>query len=991
MISQSTLFNQYRSHEETTRLDTKMYETIQRMAMENNGLSSTSPSALLLRARRSGKCPVSLIHDISLHGTISYSGGFDEAVLRIIDDDVVNSASGGFGLRSDISVGKEFLNILKMAESINSIPGDYDLQRKTQILEQRRCILLAIPGSTAPSNPALKYILANGYLVMVKSWLDDIRNKSVGGVDLLLHLLMNIIKLPVTKEMVSSSKLGKTVVSVEKDKICVGGAKENVIKERIAELKQEWSASVKRFKNGKAKAAADSIKKGSSTKPIPPLKRSRDATSNGVSGKRIKTERNLLSTSKLIRKAALTGSEPVRSSSNISTKKHVDCEGNPLSAAETARLRAQERLQKEKARIALLNPDVSVKEENNGSGGVAEKNVNNVSKKVNNISWADKFGGQLIEYYDRETTEEERHLLDVTEEERKSSSVSWSDRKKRERMREKEMMDKARKLTGPGDGQARLDAMGISNPPLTQWHKPQPLSSADTPQVHVVSNEVAVQVTRMSSVTPFVLSIDDNIVPNNPTPLSDIEQALDLTSQVSSTPAIIPFFTPQKQEDVLTAAVSAVQAPQPTQQQLPQQLQQEQPQNTYSTTMSVGQLTRSQATSVPPAPSPHNLLGSVFQQGASVEMVQALGLPTFLAGQNLQVLQKLAANPNLLKTFVDSNGMYNQVSLLGLVQTLAQDISPTQTTSGQMTGQNTHQTQYMNQTYTATKQQYSLSGLGFAGSPGYNAHVSPPPPSVPFQQTQQQQSSYVAPPQSNHNNSRSQNRQHGSKGRGGYRGDQNGSEGNLHLSGYGPTTTTAEIMTMFAPYVNVAEVVTKNGFSFVNTRDPDGARRAREALNGAHLGGQPVRINFATRKAVDPSHNEKGRNNRDTRKGSVSLPINSLGQIEYDKVKDDRGNPSTKNLFVAGYGPGTTEQQLRDVFGQHSKVTGVVMKSSFAFINTTDKVSAVQARESLTGSIINGGMLRINFAKESGRLGTSFDTTYGPGSGSHSRYMRNVR
>jgi len=121
MISQSTLFNQYRSHEETTRLDTKMYETIQRMAMENNGLSSTSPSALLLRARRSGKCPVSLIHDISLHGTISYSGGFDEAVLRIIDDDVVNSASGGFGLRSDISVGKEFLNILKVSLTFDKV------------------------------------------------------------------------------------------------------------------------------------------------------------------------------------------------------------------------------------------------------------------------------------------------------------------------------------------------------------------------------------------------------------------------------------------------------------------------------------------------------------------------------------------------------------------------------------------------------------------------------------------------------------------------------------------------------------------------------------------------------------------------------------------------------------------------------------------------------------------------------------------------------
>lgn len=100
-----------------------------------------------------------------------------------------------------------------------------------------------------------------------------------------------------------------------------------------------------------------------------------------------------------------------------------------------------------------------------------------------------------------------------------------------------------------------------------------------------------------------------------------------------------------------------------------------------------------------------------------------------------------------------------------------------------------------------------------------------------------------------------------------------------------------------------------------------------------------------------------------------------------DSVRDDRGNPATKNLFVAGYGQGTTEQQLRDLVGQFAIVTGVVSKGTFAFVNTSDRSGAVAARENLGGTMFNGGVLRINFAKETGRLGTSFDLTYGPNTG----------
>ena len=68
----------------------------------------------------------------------------------------------------------------KMAMSTESIPGSLDMKLKNTILIQRRAIILAILGSTASNNIALKSVLTNGALILIKSWLDDILSKSVG-------------------------------------------------------------------------------------------------------------------------------------------------------------------------------------------------------------------------------------------------------------------------------------------------------------------------------------------------------------------------------------------------------------------------------------------------------------------------------------------------------------------------------------------------------------------------------------------------------------------------------------------------------------------------------------------------------------------------------------------------------------------------------------------------------------------------------------------
>jgi hypothetical protein len=67
-------------------------------------------------------------------------------------------------------------------------------------------------------------------------------------VDLLLHLLSNIVHLPVTKEVVKESGMGKAIGSVEKHPICAGSQNEGAIRDRLRDVKNAWNASVKASK-----------------------------------------------------------------------------------------------------------------------------------------------------------------------------------------------------------------------------------------------------------------------------------------------------------------------------------------------------------------------------------------------------------------------------------------------------------------------------------------------------------------------------------------------------------------------------------------------------------------------------------------------------------------------------------------------------------------------------------------------------------------------
>lgn len=263
--------------------------------------------------------------------------------------------------------------------------------------------------------------------------------------------------------------------------------------------------------------------------------------------------------------------------------------------------------------------------------------------------------------------------------------------------------------------------------PTTQWRAPSLLPErADVTKAQLESSEVAGQTERAKNVPKVVYAFEYD-VPNSPAPLSDVEQALDMTSQSSTVTAPMPFFVP---------AQAVAESPAPSYPEI-----------------AVEQLSNV-ASSLPVAQDP-----SI----ATPDFVQSLGLPMFLVGQPVQALQALASSPGLLSTLVDANGMYDQQRLMSLVQTLS-------------------------------------------SSPGSQP---PAPASYPAILN-----NYSAPvPAANYGQQPHTFQTSVPRGGGGFRGKSD--EGNLHVSGYGPSTTEADLISAFAPYVQVDEVVMKGTFAFV--------------------------------------------------------------------------------------------------------------------------------------------------------------------------------
>ena len=664
---------------------------------------------------------------------------------------------------------------------------------------------------------------------------------------MLLHILKNIADLPVTTSMVKLSGLGKLVGSIEKHRIC-SGPNEGNIREKVDLVKSSWKASVK----------ARKIAEGESQPKLSIVPKREVPTSNdpvSPSAKRAKIAESSPKSSLSSLLNRMTGSNSQSSSGTSLIQKIKQANSNGL-------------------KVETSKPTVKV----NGSAGKCGHDVGCVGpgldltermitasppipakkkKSSVRVKWADHFGGNLA---DSRTIEGEN----MVQTQDKGSAESWSDRKKRDREKEKKLLltmkyvqipvviaERPNQISFtnfssmPNHRKAKLlDEDDVENEPVVAGLKPtvpwkspvSVLENPDAPKAQLNSMEVSAQNERMKT-TVAVQYFSDQNVPSSPTPLSQIEQALDMTAQSSASVTKIPFFAAQQPEAA---------APEPANiRVLPE----------YA------------------APPPE----ATTSYGATPEFVQALGLPLFLVGQNTQALQTLANSPGLLNSLVDSTGTYDQARLLSLVQTFSgppaivppPDAPPVS---------------YVPQAPPPVGNAYGSNG----GYPNYGAS-----------------SSYGA------------SRSHASM--------RSSDEGNLHVSGYGPMITQADIIALFSQYVVVDEVVMKGSFCFVNTRDPVNAQRAKEALTGTLLGGQPLRINQAQRKSRDsasslsrPGASTYGASSYGPPGGNKTqgfqygaqpggqpspapvVPTFQAQVSSVDDVRDSRGNAPTKNLFVAG-------------------------------------------------------------------------------------------
>ena len=316
-----------------------------------------------------------------------------------------------------------------MAGSVLDIPGNIDLEAKAAMLAQRRAVLLSVVGSTPASNDAVTSVLNDGFLVTIKAWLDDILNSVVGGVDLLLHLLDSVALLPVTKDMIAKSGAGKAITAIKSHSICKGTPNEGAIKERCAKVKEEWSASVRSRKQQKPvslppKLAATSTKRPLQGRSLPEtasLPKKAKLTSSA--SPTVVKKKTSLSLSSMLQKVG-------DKSATIPNKNADAASKQPLSAAEAAPQKAKEREEETKMKskddlaIAKEEPSVIIEE---------KKEIDDEVE----FSWADQSGLALEQSHEFLG---EQNPSERVEKKPERTLASWSERRKRDRMREKELL-----------------------------------------------------------------------------------------------------------------------------------------------------------------------------------------------------------------------------------------------------------------------------------------------------------------------------------------------------------------------------------------------------------------------------------------------------------------------------------------------------------------------------------------------------------------------
>jgi TFIIS helical bundle-like domain len=264
----------------------------------------------------------------------------------------------------------------------------------------------------------------------------------LGGYDLLLHLLSNISALPVNKNAVKDSGMGKVIGSIDKHPMCASGPNAPAIKSRVEVIKDSWNKSVK------------ARKAHMEAQPVPKRQLEGVTPMSPTTAKRVKTaddEANAargVSFSSLIKKVSGAGNgasvppvpkSPVKSQ-EVST-------GSTSANSSTATGQGDDKGKAAHAHQCLNHTCL-------GNIGTNDITVPHLAisdlflsslllpaaqkKAFRKVKWADHFGG----YLEASGLDESSEV--VPGESHADNNVSWTDRKKRDRLREKELLASAK-------------------------------------------------------------------------------------------------------------------------------------------------------------------------------------------------------------------------------------------------------------------------------------------------------------------------------------------------------------------------------------------------------------------------------------------------------------------------------------------------------------------------------------------------------------------
>jgi hypothetical protein len=220
----------------------------------------------------------------------------------------------------------------------------------------------------------------------------------------------------VTKGTIKDSGLGKAVGAVEKHKICKGTQNEIAISQRVQKIKEAWHARVK------AQKIQDPTNEGSGTKrPAAAVDLSPNAAKKTKAATTTEEVKKVSSFSTLLKKVTSTPPSPVNGGKSLGPKtsllKKSEGEGSTYAA---------------KKRKSNLYYSAYFRD------GVMLINFVELDKKAaRRVKWADHFGGKISAAHDDENEDNDiPQIGDV--------NVSWSDRKKRDRLKEKELLSNAK-------------------------------------------------------------------------------------------------------------------------------------------------------------------------------------------------------------------------------------------------------------------------------------------------------------------------------------------------------------------------------------------------------------------------------------------------------------------------------------------------------------------------------------------------------------------